>query len=50
MALEIMLAYVALILVNSFYGEFGYKWPGSFVAVWTLTHFISCVSMILGAF
>ncbi len=50
MALEVMLAYVALVFVDSFDDKFGYKWPGSFIAVGALTRFISCVSMLLGAF
>jgi hypothetical protein len=50
MALEILLAYVALICVNSFDDKFGNKWPGSFIAFRTLTRSVCIVSMLLGTF
>ena len=50
MAFEIMLAYVTLVLVNSFHCKFGEERPGSLVAVRALAGLISIICMLPGTF
>jgi len=50
MAFEIVLAYVTLILVDSFQNKFGNEGPGSLIAVGALASFISIIGMLPGTF